>query len=63
MKSISSKNLDSFKMEEDLKKSILKTGTSILGIVCKDGVIIAADRQVSAGNIVMGKNEGKFFHK
>lgn len=48
-------------MEEDLKKSILKTGTSILGIVCKDGVVVAADRQVSAGNIVMGKNERKVF--
>lgn len=47
------------KMEEELKKSILKTGTSILGIVCSDGVILAADRQVSAGNIVVGKNFNK----
>lgn len=48
-------------MEEDLKKSILKTGTSILGIVCKDGVVVAADRRASAGNIVMSKNERKVF--
>lgn len=48
-------------MEEDLKKSILKTGTTILGIVCKDGIVMAADRQVTAGNIVMGKNEKKVF--
>ena len=43
-------------MDSELKKSILKTGTTILGIVCKDGVVIASDRQVSAGNTVTGKN-------
>ena len=46
-------------MDEELKGKILKTGTSIIGIVCKDGVIIAADRQVSAGNMVMQKNMKK----
>ncbi|MBS3085803.1 proteasome subunit beta [Candidatus Pacearchaeota archaeon] len=44
---------DDFKSE--LKNSILKTGTTILGIVCKDGVVMAADRQVTAGNFVMSK--------
>lgn len=48
-------------MDDELKKNILKTGTSILGIVCKDGVIMAADRQVTAGNIVMSKNTKKVF--
>lgn len=48
-------------MDADLKKSVLKTGTTILGIVCKDGVVMAADRQVTAGNIVMNKNEQKVF--
>lgn len=43
-------------MDDELKKSILKTGTTILGIVCKDGVIMASDRQVSAGNLVVSKN-------
>ncbi len=43
-------------MDDELKKSVLKTGTTILGIVCKDGVVMAADRQVTAGNIVMVKN-------
>src|SRR3989338_830567 len=46
-------------MDDELKKNILKTGTSILGIVCKDGIVMAADRQVTAGNIVMAKNERK----
>jgi len=48
-------------MDTELKNSILKTGTTILGIVCKDGVVMAADRQITAGNIVMAKNERKVF--
>ena len=47
------------KMEQELKNSILKTGTTILGIVCKDGVVMASDRQSTAGNIVMSKNSEK----
>ena len=43
-------------MDAELKNSILKTGTTILGIVCKDGIVIASDRQVSAGNTVTNKN-------
>ena len=46
-------------MEQELKNSILKTGTTILGIVCKDGVVMASDRQSTAGDIVMNKNSGK----
>ena len=46
-------------MDEELKKNVLKTGTSIVGIVCKDGIVLAGDRQVTAGNIAVGKNEGK----
>ncbi len=46
-------------MDAELKNSILKTGTTILGIVCKDGVVMAADRQTSAGNVVMHKNKEK----
>ncbi|MDP2628802.1 MAG: proteasome subunit beta [Nanoarchaeota archaeon] len=46
-------------MDSELKKSILKTGTTILGIVCKDGIVMAADRQVTAGNLVMSKDAKK----
>lgn len=46
-------------MNEELKNSILKTGTTILGIVCKDGVVMASDRQSTAGNIVMSKTSEK----
>ncbi len=48
-------------MDAELKKQILKTGTSILGIICKDGIVMAADRQITAGTIVMGKKEKKVF--
>jgi proteasome beta subunit len=44
-------------MDDNFKNKILKTGTTILGIVCKDGVIMAGDRQVTGGEtIVMQKN-------
>ncbi len=46
-------------MDQELKNSILKTGTTILGIVCKDGVVMASDRQSTAGNIVMNKDSEK----
>ena len=46
-------------MDEEIKKNILKTGTSILGLVCKDGIIISGDRQVTAGTLVVSKNTPK----
>ena len=46
-------------MDEELKKSILRTGTSIVGIVCKDGIVMASDRQTTAGNIAVNKKTKK----
>jgi proteasome beta subunit len=46
-------------MDSELKNSILKTGTTILGIVCKDGVVMASDRQITAGTLVVGKTYQK----
>ena len=40
-------------MDAELKNSILKTGTTILGIVCKDGVVMASDRQVTLGERIV----------
>jgi proteasome beta subunit len=49
-------------MDQELKENVVKTGTTILGIVCKDGVVMAADRRATVGgSIVMGKNEEKVF--
>lgn len=47
-------------MENELKNSI-KTGTTILGIVCRDGVIMAADRRGTGGGIILSKNVKKVF--
>ena len=45
------------KIEEEIEKNILRTGTTIMGITCKDGIIMAGDRQVTGGgSIVMQKN-------
>jgi proteasome beta subunit len=48
------------KMDAELKNSILKTGTTILGIVCKDGVVMASDRRSSVGQtLIYSKNAQK----
>jgi proteasome beta subunit len=36
-------------MDEEISKHILKTGTVTLGIICKEGIVLAADRRVSYG--------------
>lgn len=36
-------------MEEELKKNIARTGTTTVGIVCKDGVVLAADKRATMG--------------
>ncbi len=47
-------------MDNELKNSILKTGTTILGIVCKDGVVMAGDKQTTLGErVVVSKNTQK----
>jgi proteasome beta subunit len=47
-------------MEDELKNNILKTGTSLVGIVCKDGIVMAGDKRATAGGqIVMNKNAKK----
>lgn len=50
--------MDSMNSEE-ISKNILKSNTSLVGIVCKDGVIMGGDRRATAGNIVMSKDASK----
>jgi proteasome beta subunit len=41
----------------EMKNSILKTGTSLVAIVCKDGIVMASDRQVTGGrSLVLDKD-------
>lgn len=45
------------KMDQELKNSILKTGTSLVGLVCKDGIVMASDRQVTGGkSLILNKD-------
>lgn len=43
------------------EKKITKTGTTTVGIVCKDGIILAADKRATMGNFIAGKNVDKIF--
>ena len=36
-------------MEEEIKKNIARTGTTTVGLVCKEGVVLAADKRVTMG--------------
>lgn len=38
---------------------MLKTGTTTVGIVCKDGVVLAADRRATAGHLIVDKRAQK----
>jgi len=46
-------------MDQELQKNILKSGTSLVGIVCKDGIIMGGDRRTTAGNMIMNKSKQK----
>lgn len=37
----------------------LKTGTTTVGMVCKDGVVLAADMRATAGNLIVDKRAEK----
>jgi len=37
----------------------LKTGTTTVGIVCKDGIVLAADMRATAGNLIVNKETDK----
>lgn len=42
-------------MEQEVKK----TGTTTLGLVCKDGIVLAADRRATAGHFIAAKKVEK----
>tara|TARA_Y100000310_G_C20698091_1_gene827164 strand:- start:4127 stop:4768 length:642 start_codon:yes stop_codon:yes gene_type:complete len=41
------------------QKNILKTGTTTVGIVCKDGIVLAADKRATAGHLIASKRAKK----
>ncbi len=46
-------------MEEELKRNIKKTGTTTVGLICKDGVVLAADKRATAGYLIVHKKTDK----
>ncbi len=47
-------------MDENIKKNILHSGTTLVGIVCKEGIVMAGDRKSTlGGQIVYQKNAKK----
>ncbi len=42
-----------------IMEKMLKTGTTTIGIKCKDGVVLAADRRATAGNLIVDKRAEK----
>ncbi|MBW3003572.1 proteasome subunit beta [Candidatus Woesearchaeota archaeon] len=40
-------------------KEELKTGTTTVGIVCKEGLVLAADKRATAGNLIVDKRAKK----
>src|SRR3989344_1929104 len=41
------------------KKDILKTGTTTVALVCKEGLVLAADKRATAGHFIAGKHFDK----
>lgn len=46
-------------MKTEVKDNVLKTGTTTIGLLCKDGVVLAADRRATMGNIIADKRAQK----
>jgi len=44
------------------KENIMKTGTTTVGIVCKDGIVLAADKRVTTGNLIAQKAIDKIYN-
>ena len=42
-------------------KNYKKTGTTTLGIICKEGVVLAADKRATAGHFIANKQVDKVF--
>lgn len=42
-----------------MEKDVLKTGTTTVAVLCKEGVVLAADKRSSAGYMIANKREEK----
>lgn len=46
-------------MDNEIQKNMLKSNTSLVGLNCKNGIVLGADRRVTAGTLVVGKEYKK----
>jgi proteasome beta subunit len=46
-------------IQNNIQNSMLKSNTSIVGIICKDGIVMGGDRRATAGTFIANKNEPK----
>ncbi len=44
-----------------MEQNITKHGTTTMGIVCKDGIVLAADRRATSANYIMDKRAKKIY--
>ncbi len=42
-----------------MEKELVKTGTTTIGIKCKDGIVLAADKRATAGHMIVDKKAEK----
>lgn len=47
--------------EKAMQESRLKTGTTTVGLVCKDGVVLAADQKATMGHLIASKDAKKIY--
>ncbi|MHA1380862.1 MAG: proteasome subunit beta [Candidatus Helarchaeota archaeon] len=45
----------------ELNNKIVKTGTTTMGVICKDGVVLATESQATAGYFIASKTANKLF--
>ena len=55
-------NPANFEMNE-ISKNILKSNTSLVGIVCKDGIVMASDRKVTLGGQIIADKRFQKTHQ
>jgi len=44
-----------------MDENIVKTGTTTIGILCKEGIILAADKRATAGYLIVDKHVDKIY--
>ncbi len=50
-------------MDTDLSKSIKHTGTATVGFVCKDGIVLAADKRATTESFFIAHKKERKLHK